>query len=385
MQLDRKYLPFVFAVVLWAGGARAQHLAGRIDYWDTRPLRPYGCVVVGETPWFTTNDGYVFTIDPADGSTTSYDSMLDPVFFGQVVAAPDGTLWIADGKDRLVHFDPAGPTFTAHPVPHVTPPFGDPAGPSGVALATDGSVWCTMEEDRSLGRYVPATDTWERHLLPGPTGGPFAHLTFAPDQTIWFTIKSQGPTKPPGLGHYDPAGPTWQTWTIPAPYAGATTPFGIVFDSGLVWFLDHHGSKLVRFVPPGGPFTAYDTPSVFPLVDDPHFLVPGPDGVLFFTGFGTSKIFAFDPATESFDSRALVLGAQPMGIDRTDSGVLWWAQTGAQGSDFAYPGAGVGRLTPADLDAPVPAPALTFGSLAVALAVMACAGLLGIWRRRLQG
>jgi streptogramin lyase len=383
MQLRRGHLLVVLALVLCSSGARAQHLAGRIDYWDTRPLRPYGCAVVGETPWFTTNDGMVFTIDPANGSTTSYDSLLGPVFFGHVVAAPDGTLWIADGEDRLVHFDPAGPTFTAHAVPH--PQFDDPAGPSGVALASDGSVWCTMEEDLSLGRYDPGTDTWTRHLLPGPPGGPLAHLTFASDDTIWFTIKSQGPTKPPGLGHYDPAGPTWQTWTTPAPYTGATTPFGIVFDGGLVWFLDHHGSKLVRFAPPAGPFTAFNTPAVFPVVDDPHFLVPGPDGVLFFAGFGTSKIFAFDPATETFDGRVLVSGAQPMGIDRTDSGVLWWAQTGAQVVDRTYPGAGVGRLTPADLGAPVPAPALTFGSLAVALAVLTCAGLLGLRRRRAEG
>ncbi len=378
MQLHRGYLLVAITLVLCTGGAaRAQHLIGGIDYWDTRPLRPYGCAVVDSTPWFTTNDGIVFTIDPTDGSTTPYDSLLAPVFFGHMVAAPDGTLWIADGQDRLVQFDPAGPTFAPHPVPH--PQFADPAGPSGVALAADGAVWCTMETDRSLGRYDPVGDSWQRFPVPPPAEGldPLAHLAFAPDGTIWFTIKRQA-NNAPGLGHYDPVGDTWQTWINP--YTGAWSPFGIVFDNGLVWFLDHHGSKLVRFAPPAGPFKAYDTPGVPVDVDDPHFLVPDPDGILFLTGFGTSRIFAFDPASEAFESRTLVFGAQPMGIAREESGVLWWAQTGAQGTDPEWEGAGVGRLRPTEEFETMPA--LTPWGLAAGIAFMAGAGFIGLWRWR---
>lgn len=377
MRLRHANLLVALAVVLSAGNAPAQHLSGEIDYWDTRPLRPYGCAVVGNTPWFTTNDGVVFTINPLDGSTTPYDSLLDPVFFGQVIAAPDGTLWIADGEDRLVQFIPATGTFVPHAVPH--PQFNDPAGPNGVAIAADGAVWCTMADDRSLGRYDPVANSWQRFPVTPPPEGidPLAHLTFGPGGNVWFTIRREA-NNAPGMGRYDPVGNSWQTWVNP--YPGAFSPFGIIFDHGVVWFVDHHGSKLVRFTPPAGPFMAWDTPNVPAFVDDPHFLVPDPDGVLFITGFGTSHLFAFDPATATFESRALVFGAQPMGIARAESGYIWWAQTGAQGTDPPYEGAGVGRFKPSKRLGT--APALTGWALALAAALLIAAGCAGLRRRR---
>ena len=89
----------------------------------------------------------LFTINPQTGVTTSFTAPFGPAQFQTIARSTDNTtLWVADSLDRIVHFNPAGGTFTAYPLPAAT--FTLPASPFGVSVAGDGSVWFTCWTDR---------------------------------------------------------------------------------------------------------------------------------------------------------------------------------------------------------------------------------------------
>jgi streptogramin lyase len=158
---------FLLGVLLFVAVGAYARPSGALEEWDTSPLRPYDIAVLTDgSAWLTVNDemadvgNIVFTINPADGSTDLFEAAFEGAMFQTLDRASDDTLWIADsGLDQIVHFDPATGDFTGYSLPGI---FARPAFPFGVRVAPDGSVWFTCWQDRSLGRFDPVLETWER-------------------------------------------------------------------------------------------------------------------------------------------------------------------------------------------------------------------------------
>jgi len=70
--------------------------------------------------------GKVCTIDPSDGSVTTYQVPWGNSGFETLDRGLDDTLWIADREDRIVNFDPT--TTCLHGVPPSRCDFYAPCG-----------------------------------------------------------------------------------------------------------------------------------------------------------------------------------------------------------------------------------------------------------------
>jgi streptogramin lyase len=342
------------AIALFAHSAVAWELSGSLREWDTTPLRPYDVAIATDgTPYFTYWDqlapdwptGRVFSLDADDGSIQSYDAPADwgPVGFQMIDRAPNGVLWLSDPVgDSLVSFDPAASVpFTRYPLSGSQ--FNLPAGPFGVRVAPDGTVWVTCWEDPALGSFTPGTGSWRRfpelrdEVLPDPP----VDLAFGDDGMVWFTMRA-GSNGAAGLGRLDPTSVAIETWS----YDGARAPFGIQVAGRDVWFLDHaymhlpDTGALVHFDGRTERFQIHETPSE---LGDPHWLAIDPDGVIWFTAYVGSRIGTFDPATGAFDSRALA-GRMPLGIALRPRGEIWWTESFETGEG------GVGRFSVSVID-----------------------------------
>ncbi len=311
---------------------------GLLEEWDTSPLRPYDIEVLSDgTAWLTFFEmaldvGKVFTIDPTDGSTTEFDAPF-AARFQTLDRAADDTLWIADNLGRIVHFNPLSGTFSPFSLDPAV--FNLSAYPIGIRVAPDGSVWFTCWGDNCIGRFDPDAGTWQRFPsdLADELPDPPIQIVFDDDGMTWFTIRRDVGISP-GLGKLDPASGLITIWTEPS----LLSPYGIQVVDSMVWFLDHHTNRLVRFNPATETFTSFST---LPDLEDPHFFVVDPDGIFWLTAFVSSAIGTFDPNTETFDS--IVLSdplAHPMGISLSPSGAVWWAET------FRSDHGGVGRFIP---------------------------------------
>jgi streptogramin lyase len=311
-----------------------------LEEWDTSPLRPYGIVVLSDgSPWLTYYDtsfddelGKVFTFDPSVGTPSLSDYTAPfPAQFRTIDHDADDILWIADKLNKIVSFNPTAEVFTDFPLDST---FGTNPSPYGVSVAPDGSVWFTCDNDFSLGRYEPASDTWQRFPAPGDDlpDSP-VKIAFDASGYIWFTMR-RGTRLSPGLGRLNPSTGDLRTWTAPE----LISPFGIAVVDGIVWLLDHHANLLVRFDPTSETFTHFH--STLPDLEDPHFFVVNLNGVFWLTAFVSGAIGTFDPVSETFESLPLAdPNARPMGISRSPVGEIWWAEVSSTRHG------GVGRFT----------------------------------------
>jgi len=334
MKLIVKSWVFMVGVLFITGAALAQPLVGTLQEWNTSPLRPYDIVALDNgSIWMNTSSGNaVFTINRVSGATTAYTAPFIPAQFHTIARGPGDTLWIADGQDRIVHFDPTSGVFTAYPLDGGV--FTLPAQPFGINVASDGSVWFTCWTDYCIGRYNPTSGTWQR-FAPSPPGvlpDPPDEIAFGADGTIWFTMRRLSGSA--GLGHLDPGTGHFDLWINP--YPGAIDPFGIIVLNGEIWFLDHHANLLVRFNPASSTFTPYSTA---PNLIDPHFLVADYDGTIWMSAFVSGTIGRFNPSTGTFSHVALAdPNSHPQGIALSPAGEIWCAET------FTFDQGGVARF-----------------------------------------
>lgn len=350
------------ALVLTCGLGMAWDLNGLLREWEVGPeLRPYDIATLPDgSAWATHEDlagvtGQVFTINPADGTPIIFTAPFDARFH-TIDPAPDGTLWIADANDRIVHFDPLSGTFTGHGLPGTI--FALPAAPYGVTVAGDGKVWFSCWEDPSIGVFDPITDAWLRFPLPSggsyPPGVP-VEIDFGAGGMVYFTIKELLPGGNPGFGSLDPGTGDFDLWTDPTlffpdivplpPTVKLRTPWGIAVTHtapDFLWFSDKTGNYLIHAeIVPSPLITRESTPAGE--IEDAHFFAVDPDGVFWLASFGTDRIGTYDPFPHAFSSIPLETGQKPMGISISPIGEVWWAEAG---NVLTGEGKGMGRFIP---------------------------------------
>jgi virginiamycin B lyase len=153
---------------------------GRIDRLQTpgRNFEPLGlAVAVDGSAWYTDIDrGAVMHISPAgEVSRFSLDSAI--VRLGRLAIGPDGSVWVADITGGGITSLKEG-TFTQHEIGS-----GD-GGPYGVAVASDGVVWATLQGDGKLVRIDPG-GTPITIDLPRPGAVP-TDIAVGADGSVWF-------------------------------------------------------------------------------------------------------------------------------------------------------------------------------------------------------
>ena len=198
-----------------------------------------------------------------------------------ITTGPDGNLWYADSRGKIVRITPAG-FITEYPVPV-------PIAPSGIAAGADGSFWFTEGFDPSIGRISSNGAITQFPLLSSDRRAATGAL--GPDGNMWFPESSQD-----GLSYWiariTPGGVITE-FPIPTESAGA----GAITagPDGNMWFTEsgygtNTTSKIGR-IDLAGSITEFPIPTPS---SAPAGITTGPDGNIWFTEFGASKIGRLD-------------------------------------------------------------------------------------------
>jgi streptogramin lyase len=253
-----------------------------------------------------------------------------------ITSDPDGgTLWFTDqAANAIGRISTAGTNAVEFPIP--TPN----SMPTGIALGPDGNLWFVEQEGLNVG-LISTDGGIQEFPVPTPKGYE-SSIAAGPDGNLWFPENAHGkigqlttdggiteflipiPDSEPWMVAAGPDGALWMTdgtnnivrvttagvftvYPIPTPNAG---PVGITAGpDGNVWFTEGAVNKLGR-VCAGSPYdgdkssACSDAGAVvndagsacttefggLALGGDPQEIVQGPDGDLWFTELGASKV-----------------------------------------------------------------------------------------------
>jgi streptogramin lyase len=233
-----------------------------------------------------------------------------------IAAGADGGAWYAANAGGIGHVDAKG-KVTEYAVPDNSQKL---AGiPDGMATGSDGTVWFTDLSGAvpRVGRVDTATGKSTLYELPTTGTVNFADaqvsdIAAGQNGTMWFTGGYSGT-----LGRIDPSGNVTAYATGLAP---ATVTLG---PDQAVWFTDKFGS-IGRLDPATGAVTSYSTPSGGNGSPALGGIVTGPDGRLWFTEPGVSKVGSIDPATHEIQEYGTPIpDSRPFGIATGKDGKLW--------------------------------------------------------------
>jgi streptogramin lyase len=236
-----------------------------------------------------------------------------------IAAGPDGNMWFTDPRNNAVgRSTPSGAIAEFR----LSTPNSQP---QGIVAATDGRLWFTESNNSSVGAITTAGRVSE--FREGPTGqpgggiSPFLITDRTDDGEVWFSI-----SEPNAIGY--------QSVTVPDIAGGGTTLEGTVYGIAAVPGGD------VYFTEMGAGFNGSDdigrTKQIGPPFEHlalapgaaPQQIVFGPDGNLWFTENGTSKIGRLSPKsfTVSGEFATLTPNAGPVGIAAGKDGGLWFTE-----------------------------------------------------------
>lgn len=150
--------------------------------------RPYGIVMDprGERPWivlFGTNR--IATVDPRSFELTEYEIPRPEARPRRLAVTTDGAVWYGDyAAGMLGRFDPASRSFEEYPLPS-----GQRSGPYAMTVDDQDRIW--VVETRVQPNQFVGFDSRTRRVVataPVPSGGgAVRHMFFhRPTRTIWF-------------------------------------------------------------------------------------------------------------------------------------------------------------------------------------------------------
>jgi len=187
-----------------------------------------------------------------------------------IVSAPDGTLWVlAPNTDNVFHLTTQG-VF----LPSVTLKSG--CFPHGPTIGSDGNVWFACLLTDQITRVTPQSVV-TYFALPSRGSRPTI-LANGADGNIYFTEQVGR------IGALDFANLAFTEWIVPTTNA---VPYGITALLNSVCFTERSASRIGCMPVGGGTIVEYATPTPTAL---PAKIATGPDGWLWFTEQGASKI-----------------------------------------------------------------------------------------------
>ncbi len=231
-------------LVVWASETNANKLA-RVDMTTgvvTELTLPTPNAVPGDlvtapdgTIWFTegyeggTAKGKIAHLDPDTNAITELTPTNTPSGCDGILVAPSGAVWFVENNDNSIasYFKGA---FTTYPLPR------NGVDPTNVAIDSRGRIWVTEQLGNALAVLDPATGRWQEFTIPNLSGQPSGIAIDAHDN-VWFT--EFGPGK---IGVLPAGSSTIVDFLIPTPNSGpediVTTP------DGAVYFTEQYGNKI---------------------------------------------------------------------------------------------------------------------------------------------
>jgi virginiamycin B lyase len=293
---------------------------------------------------------------PVPTEIIEYVIPWENAFPNDVVVDTAGAVWFTDRITHVVgRFDPMTGSFS-----RFSPPT-EKSAPYGLIVAPDGGLWYAASTAGILGRVDPASGGIEEHVIPGATGGPQQLVML--DGVIWFSLREAN-----ALGRYDPRTGESRLLTVEGrlrPYAVTVTPTGRIWyntlDNGYLIEVDPRTDALrihdLGERPATGPFAtmryvdADGRPRMRAISDSAEYaalpdslrmtaninrvrprarrLASDPDGAIWLTDHGGSRIVRFDPANRTLTSfRSLDRGTRPYGIAVSRQGTVVYSDAG---------------------------------------------------------
>jgi streptogramin lyase len=263
--------------------------------------------------------GNAATQDISAGTGLGFISELVPAtahsYPEGITAGPDGNLWFTENfGNKIGNITPQG-AITEFPVPS--------AGPHGITAGPDGNLWYTTDYINSgnhVGRITPAGTVTEFNL---PTNSASYGITAGPDGNLWFTELAGK------VGRITPTGTITEFNVNGNPHGITRGP------DGNLWFVDHLLDKVGK-ITPSGVVTEFQLPQN----SEPEDITAGPDGNLWFTepGYGPNGQVPSQVGriTPTGTITQFLLGTiyhgddiRPMGITAGPDGYLWFTEAGA--------------------------------------------------------
>ncbi len=282
----------------------------------------------------------------------------------QIAVGADGALWFTEFQGNKIGRITTSGTFSQYAVKTAN------SNPSGIFAGPDHAMWFTERTASKIGRIDISTHKVTEFATPTGSSQPRG-IVKGPDDALWFTeygatkigrITTSGHFKeyaaevdgPEGITSGTNDGRLWYTGSIvdqngfdrvgKMTTSGLATafkiptknaePWGITPGPGQAdaWFVEYSGHKVGR-VSLSGNIHEFPIPGLHPPAG-PYFIVPGPDGALWFTNLLRDAIGRISTSGQ-FSAYKLAHGAQPAGIVLGPDGALWFTENG-----------GIGRLKP---------------------------------------
>jgi len=222
-------------------------------------------------------------------------------------------------KDWVLTINGVGSLFGPQFVAEYSVPGSNP---KGITAGPDGNIWFTEYGTNRIGRINPE-DGAIKHFGPVSKGSP-NDITAEPDGKIWFTESTNwiGSSTPDGIIN---------EFEIKSDGIPGGIPYGITAGEGpdgnqWCWFTEDASNKIGRISHDGS------TIKEIPLAagSNPKGITAGPDGNIWFTEYGTSRIGYIDPYDLTYTPKEIPLaaGSNPEGITAGPDGNIWFTEYG---------------------------------------------------------
>jgi virginiamycin B lyase len=225
--------------------------------------------------------------------------------------APDGRIWYVDTwKSCLGVVDPATGRVTEHAT-------RDPdARPHGIHVGDDGVVWYAATATGAIGRFDPATGDHREYRVPDQPVDP--HTILVSGGRVWFTAPRAN-----AFGYIDVDSETLERFD--GPYPGSS-PYGLAAGpDGAIWITFGGVSRIGRVLPESDRLHLYELPDA----SRARRISIAPDGAVWYTDRMGHTIGRMDPTTGSVESHpAAGDRAFPLSIVTDANGDIWYFEEG---------------------------------------------------------
>jgi virginiamycin B lyase len=225
--------------------------------------------------------------------------------------ARDGRIWYVDTwKSCLGVVDPAAGRVTEHATldPH--------ARPHGIHVGADGAVWYAATATGSIGRFDPATGDHREYRLSDQAVDP--HTILVSGGRVWFTAPRAN-----AFGYLELESETLERFDGPNPNS---SPYGLAAGpDGAIWITFGGVSRIGRVSPESDRLDLYELPDA----SRARRISIAPDGSVWYTDRMGHTIGRLDPNTGSIQRHpAAGDRAFPLSIVTDARGDVWYYEEG---------------------------------------------------------
>jgi virginiamycin B lyase len=198
-------------------------------------VEPLGLAVdAGGGAWYTEAPKQRISRVSPDGTITSFGLSTPVARLGRLAIGPGGDVWFAETSlVSITHLKDG--RLTRHILGSFVPATPMDAAPFGVAVASDGTVWATLQNANKLLRIAP---TGEKTAFDVPTrASGLGDVAVGAGGAVWFLEIAANK-----IGRF--AGGRFEEFPVPTARAGLTAL--AVAPDGDAWFTELRGHRLGR-------------------------------------------------------------------------------------------------------------------------------------------